>query len=199
MAGAEKLIEKIGADAQRDSEKYWQDVQELKTQSRAKLLREIDKRKEQIEKMAAVAGVEKKKRMAAVYDLEYRKQLLQAKQEMMAKAKTLAMQKLMSLDDAAYVALMKKQLVACAQDGAGAIAVSKDEKRLNAEFLADVNKELKDTTGKGQVTLLSEPLDIAGGFVYISEGLEINVSLGSQLNEAWQDVETQVAAVLFES
>ena len=91
---------------------------------------------------------------------------------------------------------MKKQLVACAQEGDGAIAVSKDETRLNAAFLADVNKELN---GKGQVTLLSEPLNIRGGFVYISEGLEINVSLDSQLNEAWQDVETQVAAVLFES
>ena len=196
MAGAEKLIEKIGADAQRDSEKYWQDVQDKKKVARSKLLREIDKRKAEIEKMAADAGVEKKKRMAAVYDLEYRKQLLQAKQEMMAKAKSLAMQKLASLDDAAYVALMKKQLLACAQQGDGAIAVSKDETRLNAAFLADVNKELK---GKGQVTLLDEPYDIAGGFVYISEGLEINVSLASQLNEAWQDVETQVAAVLFES
>ena len=69
MAGAEKLIEKIGADAQRDSEKYWQDVQDMKKVARAKLLKEIDKRKAEIEKMAQVAGVEKKKRMAAVYDL----------------------------------------------------------------------------------------------------------------------------------
>lgn len=199
MAGAEKLIEKIGADAQRDSEKYWQDVQDKKKLSRDKLLREIDKRKKQIARMAQVAGVEKKKRMAAVYDLEYRKQLLAAKQEMMAKTKALAMKKLLALGDAEYIALMKKHLISCAQEGAGAIAVSKFETRLNAAFLADVNKELKEMSCKGQVTLLSEPFDIAGGFVYISEGLEINVSLDAQLNEAWQDVETQVAAVLFES
>ena len=41
MAGAEKLIEKIGADAQRDSEKYWQEVQDKKKLSRDNLLRDI--------------------------------------------------------------------------------------------------------------------------------------------------------------
>lgn len=199
MAGAEKLIEKIGADAQRDSERYWQDVQDKNKLSRDKLLREIDKRKTQIERMAQVAGIEKKKRMAAVYDLEYRKQLLTAKQEMMAKAKAHAMKKLLALGDAQYLALMKKHLINCAQDGTGAIAVAAGEKRLNAAFLADVNAALMSNVGKGEVTLLDKPGDIAGGFVYISEGLEINVSLDAQLNEAWQDVETQVAAVLFES
>ena len=199
MAGAEKLIEKIGADAQRDSEKYWQDVQDKKKLSRDKLLRDISKRKAEIERMAQVAGVEKKKRMAAVYDLEYRKQLLQAKQEMMAKAKALAKTKLLALSDAEYIALMKKHLISCAESGTGTIAVALNEKRLNAAFLADVNATLKAKVGKGEVKLQKEPYDILGGFVYISEGLEINVSLGAQLNEAWQDVETQVAAVLFES
>jgi V/A-type H+-transporting ATPase subunit E len=199
MAGAEKLIEKIGADAQRDSEKYWQDVQEKKKLSREKLLKEIDKRKAEIKKMAQIAGIEKKKRMAAVYDLEYRKQLLSAKQEIMAKAKTLAMTKLMEISDADYIALMKKHLIDCAADGTGAIAVAPGEKRLNAAFLKEVNAELKKKTGKGEVKLADQTCEIAGGFVYISEGLEINVSFESLLKEAWQDVETQVAAVLFES
>ncbi|MBT3318468.1 MAG: hypothetical protein HN948_06945 [Clostridia bacterium] len=199
MAGAEKLIEKIGADAQRDSEKYWQDVQDKKKVARSKLLREIDKRKTEIEKMSQVAGVEKKKRMAAVYDLEYRKQLLVAKQEMMTKAKALAKQKLAALSDAEYIVLMKKQLIGCASDGTGTIAVAAGEKRLNTAFLADVNAALAAKVGKGEVKLADKPYDITGGFVYISDGLEINVSLEAQLNEAWQDVETQVAAVLFES
>jgi V/A-type H+-transporting ATPase subunit E len=152
MAGAEKLIEKIGADAQRDSEKYWQDVQDKKKLSRDKLLREIDKRKVQIATMAQVAGVEKKKRMVAVYDLEYRKQLLQAKQEMMAKAKALAKTKLLALGDAEYIALMKKHLINCAADGTGTIAVAASEKRLNAQFLADVNAQLKSKVGKAKLS-----------------------------------------------
>ena len=198
MAGAEKLIKKIGADAKRDAEKYWHEAEEKKTQMRAKLLRDIDKRKAEIEKMAAVSGVEKKKRMAAVYDLEYRKQLLAAKQEMMAKAKDLAMEKLASLSDKEYVALMKRRLVSCAETGIGSIAIAKDEKRLDASFLKDVNAALRKQVGKGEVTLAKEKRDIAGGFIFVSDGLEINLSLASQLGEAWQDVETDVAAVLFE-
>ena len=149
--------------------------------------------------MAKKAGVEKKKRMAAVYDLEYRKQLLSAKQEMMKKAKALAMKKLEELDDKEYTELMVKKLLECAQDGTGAIAVAKGEKRLDGAFLAKVNEQLKAKTGRGEIALLDEPRDIKGGFVYISEGLEINMSLSSLLSETWQDVETQVAAVLFES
>jgi len=198
VAGAEKLIEKIGTDAQRAAEKYWHDADVRKQQMRESLLREIGKRKAEIDKMAAQAGVEKKKRMAAVYDLEYRKELLAAKQEMMAKAKDLAKQKLAGLSDSDYKALMSKRLVACAQNGAGSIAVGKSEKRLNAAFVKAVNAELKKQGGEGSVTLEKEKRDIEGGFIYLSEGLEINMSLASQLGEAWQDVETQVAAVLFE-
>lgn len=198
MAGADKLIEKIGADAQTDAEKYWQEAEVKKKQAKDKLLRDIDKRKAEIDKMAQKAGVEKKKRMAAVYDLEYRKQLLSAKQEMMASAKELAMKKLLELDDAEYKRLMADKLLECAVSGTGAIAVAKDEKRLNKAFLKDVNKQLKAKTGKGEVSLYDETRDISGGFVYISDGLEINMSLSSLLSEAWQDVETQVAGVLFE-
>lgn len=198
MAGAEKLIEKIGADAQRDAEKYWHDAEDKKKEMRDKLLRDIEKRKAEIDKMAQDAGIEKKKRMAAVYDLDYRKQLLAAKQEMMKKAKALAMEKLCALSDEDYLALMKKKLIACTADGEGSIAVSKDEKRLNGAFLKDVNRELKKTVGKGNVKMISDGRDIQGGFVYISDGLEINLSLEAQLSEAWQEVETQVAGVLFE-
>lgn len=198
MAGAEKLIEKIGADAQCDAEKYWHDAEDKKKEMRDKLLRDIEKRKAEINKMAHDAGIEKKKRMAAVYDLDYRKQLLAAKQEMMKKAKALAMDKLCALSDEDYLALMKKKLIACAADGEGSIAISKDEKRINGAFLKDVNRELKKTVGKGNVKTISEGRDIQGGFVYISDGLEINLSLEAQLNEAWQEVETQVAGVLFE-
>jgi len=198
MAGAEKLIKKIGADAKRDAEKYWHEAEEKKKLMRSKLLREIDKRKAEIEKQAAQAGVEKKKRMAAVYDLEYRKELLAAKQEMMVKAKELAFEKLASLNDDEYIALMKRRLLSCAETGTGSIAVAKNEKRLNAAFLKDVNAALKKQTGSGEVKLSGEPRNIAGGFIYLSDGLEINLSLEAQLNEAWQDVETEVAAILFE-
>ena len=62
--------------------------------------------------------------MAAVYDLEYRKQLLAAKQEMMQKAREAALTRLRTLDDKSYIALMKKRLLECAPSGTGDIAVS---------------------------------------------------------------------------
>ena len=198
MAGAEKLIEKILNDAQRDAEAAWAEAEAKKQALREKTLREIERRKAEIERMADEAIAENKKRMAAVYDLEYRKQLLTAKQEMMQKAREAALTRLRALDDQAYVALMKKRLLECASSGTGAIAISPGETRLDAAFLADVNAELKKTAGRGELQLLPERRDIDGGFVYIDGGMEIDVSLGALMDEAWQQVETQVAAALFD-
>jgi V/A-type H+-transporting ATPase subunit E len=199
VAGAEKLIEKIEQDAQRDAEKIWQDAEEKKQELRQTLMREIAARKAEIERMAENAAREKKKRMAAVYDLEYRKMLLSAKQEMMQKAKTLAMEKLSALDDESYVTLMKNKLLACAASGEGAVAVSATEKRLNKRFLSDVNAVLKKSVGKGNLHFADDPADITGGFIYRYGGMEINLSLTALLSEAWLDAETDVASVLFDN
>ncbi len=198
MAGAEKLLEKIADDAQRDAEKYWHNAEEKKKAMLDTLLKEIEQRKKEIEKMAVEAGKEKKRRMSAVYDLEFRKKLLAAKQEMMEKAKSLALEKLLSLNDADYTALMKKKLLLCAKTGEESIAVSSKETRLGDAFLADVNSELKKTLGTGNIKILPEKKDISGGFIFIDGGMEINMTLEAQLNEAWHDAETEIANVLFE-
>lgn len=197
MAGAEKLIEKIIGDAQHDAESYWHEAEEKKQAMRDKLNKDIEKRKIEIDHMSDEAVRENRKRLAAVYDLEYRKQLLVAKQEMMGEAKVLAMQKLSSLPDDQYLSLLKQRLIDCAADGRGGIIVSKGEKRMNAAFLRDVNKALKNACGTGEVQLLNETRDLTGGFVYVDGGLEIDMSLEALLDEAWQQSETDVAAVLF--
>lgn len=198
MPGAEKLIEKILGDAQRDAEAAWAAADEKKRVLRDKSLRDIARRKAEIDRLADQAIAENKKRMAAVYDLEYRKRLLAAKQDMMQKACALALEKLLTLDDAAYLMLMKKRLLDCAASGAGAVAVSAQETRIGEAFLAEVNAALKKTAGRGEVMLLPERRNISGGFVYIDGGMEIDVSLEALLHEAWQQAETEVAAVLFE-
>lgn len=198
LTGAEKLIEKIRDDAQRDAERYWQDAEAKKSVLREALERDINKTTAQIERGTAESAEENERRMAAVYDLEYRKQQLAAKQQMMGKAKNLALELLLALDDAAYIALVKKRLIGCAVSGEGTIAIGREEKRLDAAFLQDVNAELKKTVGKGNVTLLPERRDIRGGFIFVEGGMEINMSVEAQLNEAWHESETEVARILFE-
>ena len=197
MAGAEKLIEKIIGDAQRDAESFWQEAEDKKKTMRDKLNKDIEKRKAEIDRMAEESVRENKKRLAAIYDLEYRKQLLAAKQEMMGKAKALAMQKLAALPDDKYLSLLKQRLIDCAANGLGGIIVSKKETRIGKAFIDDVNKELKAKDGAGEIKLLDEKRDFTGGFVYVNGGLEIDMSLEALLNEAWQQSETEVAAVLF--
>lgn len=197
MADAQKLIDKIIGDARLDAEKHWQEAEQNKRDMRTDLNRAIEKRTSEIAQMADEAIRENKKRIAAVYDLEYRKQLLAAKQEVMALAKARAMEKLCALDKAACLSMLKKHLIACAQDGQGGIIVSENEKYIDGAFLSDVNAMLMQSTGKGELSLLSEKRTMSGGFVYVNGGLEIDVSLEALLESVWQQSETDIAAVLF--
>lgn len=198
MADAQKLIDKIIGDARLDAESYWQEAELRIKEMRADLNRDIDKHTAHIAQLAEEAISENKKRLAAVYDLEYRTQLLAAKQEVMAQAKARAMDKLCALEKAVYLDLLKKQLLVCAQDGQGGIIVSQDEKHIDGAFVKDVNAELKKNKGKGELSLLSEKRPMSGGFVYVNGGLEIDVSLEALLELVWQQSETDIAAVLFE-
>jgi V/A-type H+-transporting ATPase subunit E len=198
LAGVEKLIEKIAGDAQHDAERYWQDAEDKKRALREAAERDIEAAAAQIERDSAEAIRENERRMTAVYDLEYRKQTLAAKQEAMGKAKDLAMEMLCGLTDAVYLALMKRKLLECAASGTGGIIVGKAETRLNEVFLKDANAELKKTAGQGAVTSMPERRDMKGGFIYVEGGMEVNMSLEAQLNEAWHDSETDVAKLLFD-
>jgi V/A-type H+-transporting ATPase subunit E len=199
MAGAEKLIKKILGDAQSDADRYLRDAEEKKLRMHDELMRDIDKQRNLIEKEAEAAAKENKRRLAAVNDLEYRKQVLAAKQEMMSRARKLAFEMLRSVSDAEYIALMKKKLIGCAKTGGGTIAVSKRERRLDEAFLSEVNAELKKTAGRGEVAFSPKKrLDIAGGFIYTDGGMEINVSLEALLEEAWRESEADAAKLLFE-
>lgn len=198
MAGAEKLIEKIIRDAEQQAEKFASEADVKIREMREELERDLQKQKALMEKEAAEAAQEKKRRLAAVYDLEYRKQLLGAKQEMMSKVKALALEKLAALPDARYLEQMKDRLLKCAASGEGSVIISNTERRLDNAFLADVNSELKKSAGKGELKFAAERRDMLGGFVYVSGGMEINVSLEALLNEAWEESESEVAAILFE-
>ena len=198
LAGAEKLIGKIAGDAQRDAEQYWHDAGIKKQAMREAVEREIESATAQIERDTAETLKENERRMAAVFDLEGRKQILVTKQDVMVKAKDLVLELLLALDDAAYVSLMRKKLLECAKSGEGVIAIGRDEKRLGAAFLQDINVALKKTVGKGEITLLPERRDIRGGFVYTEGGMEINMSIEALQGEAWHESETDVSRILFE-
>lgn len=199
MADALKLIDKIISDAQRDAQSHWQEAEQKKRDLKEKTNRIIEKRKAEIERMANDSIRENQKRLEAVYDLEHRKQLLAAKQDIMAKTKARALDRLCSLDKTAYLKLMRQRLLVCASRGEGGIIVSSKEKHIDDAFLSDVNSSLKKASGKGEIKLLPEKRSIRGGFIYVNGGLEIDVSLEALLEEVWQQRETDIAAVLFES
>ena len=150
IANAEKEAEAIKSDAKKQADLI---ISDSKTQA------------EQKSKLIAERGNSAK-------ELSYRKALLCAKQEIISEMLTKALEKLKSLPDSEYFALLVK-LIAKHQTGqSGKLMLSeKDYKRTPAGFAGEVAK-----ASDNKLTLDDGFAKISSGFVLVYGGIEENCS-----------------------
>jgi V/A-type H+-transporting ATPase subunit E len=80
------------------------------------------------------------------------------------------------------------------ESGDEEVLIGEGEKRIDQAFLDSVSKEI----GKGEgLKLADERRPIQGGFVLRSGRVETNCALKTVLREAREQLETDVAAILF--
>ncbi len=111
---------------------------------------------------------------------------------------TKAVDDITALPDDKFCGLMTRLLLECAESGTGEICVAKsDTKRLGEAFLVKANAALKERCGKGEIVLSKDTCDKKGGFVYRKGGMEMDCSVEAVVAQAREQMETEVAAILF--
>ncbi|WP_409969740.1 V-type ATP synthase subunit E [Bengtsoniella intestinalis] len=132
-------------------------------------------------------------RMESASDMEGRKAILGAKQDMVAQAFDKAEQAILNLNEAEYVAFLANALVAAAPNGEGAVIFAQKDKGAVAEaVLAAANAQTK-----GGFTLSAEERAISGGFVLVDKTMEINATVETLVRLARGQWAGQVAKLLF--
>lgn len=227
MEGIEKITAKIVQDAQAEIARMNQETDE-KVRSIAEAAQaQADKETAETLARGQRAAQERLERLKSAAKMEQRKLELAARQEMLAQAFDLALEKLCSLPEEEYVQLLtrlvleasttgKEQLVFSPQDRARVgkqVVVAANEAMVKqvAPELPDaitdtkvgaflgkvVNSTTAMVTGTGMLTLSEETRPMKGGFVLVDGDVEVNCAFETLVRLQREKLEKEVDQVLF--
>ena len=198
MAGAEKIVERILADARQQAEAIVAEAKEKAAGILAQGEKEAERSRQEILERARTTAEERRRRIVTIAELEGRKALLAAKEALLEEAFTTALQELQQLDVPTYQRIIRSLLLASVETGSEEVVVSPaDKDRVTPAFIEKINKELRNQGRKGNLTLVMENRPLEGGFILRSGGVDINNSFAAILKMQRDELEPEVAAILF--
>lgn len=196
--GAERITRRILDDARDEAERITAEAAAEAAEKVKDAGNEAAAKREQILTHARREAEEQKRRIIGMAELEARKELLAVKQELIKEAFERALQELAHGDDQAYLAVLRSLLLTHVERGDETVICSdRDRERIPSEFWEELNGTLAERGITGAIKLSSEPRPMQGGFILQTGGMEINCSLEALLQSRREELEPDVAALLF--
>ncbi len=195
MDGIDKITSRINADMD-------QEIAEIQAQAAAEaaqIAAEYDQRctqeTEEILSRGRKTAEEREERLASVAQLEARKLILAAKQEVLEEAFRKALEDLLSLPEQEYVELLAKLITKASQSGSEQVIFSqKDRPRYGKAAVTRANELLGE---RGRLTLAVETRPIGGGFILSDGDVEVNGTFETLVRMQRREMDAAVAKVLF--
>jgi vacuolar-type H+-ATPase subunit E/Vma4 len=139
-----------------------------------------------------------RRRILTLAHLEANRRLLEARQSAVDEAFERARRELQALPDRGYLELIERVVVENAVTGDEELVLNaRDQSRLDGAFLEHLNAALRARGLLGQVAVAQRTAPICGGCVLAGRDIELNASFDVALKMARDDLESEVAAVLF--
>ena len=195
MDGIDKITSRINADVDREIA----EIQARAAAEAAQIAAEYDRRcaqeTEEVLSRGRRAAEEREERLASVAQLEARKLILAAKQEVLEEAFRKALEDLLSLPEKDYVELLAKLIASASQSGSEQVIFSqKDRPRYGKAAVTRANELLGE---RGRLTLAVEPRPIGGGFILSDGDVEVNGTFETLVRMQRREMDAAVAKVLF--
>lgn len=170
MNGIERITQRISADAQAEMDRVLGEARAEAEKITAKYQAQAAAEAADLDARNKKAAAEREERLAGTAQMEARKAALAAKQEMVEKAYDLALQKLCSLPEEKYTAVLAELLVRASSTGKEEVIFSdKDRRKVGKAAVEKANQE-----GGKNLTLSGETRSIPGGFILRSGSVEVN-------------------------
>lgn len=198
MAGVEKIKEKIRQDAENRANEILEKARLQAKEIVEKAGLKASQRAEEISNKTAHDVSEKKRIINSIVELEMRKDVLAAKQESIESVFAAVLERMNNMESSKYRQVVYNLLLEAAETGEEEVILSEGAKnKLPSDFMDKVNDALKAAGKKGKLRLSDEKREISGGFILKSQGIEINNSFEAVLRQYRDEIEPQVAAILF--
>ena len=170
MNGIEKITARIEEDGRAENEALLAQARAEAADIAAKYQAQAAAEAADLDARNKKAAAEREERLAGTAQMEARKAALAAKQEMVEKAYDLALQKLCSLPEEKYTAVLAELLVRASSTGKEEVIFSEaDRRKVGKAAVEKANQE-----GGKNLTLSGETRSIPGGFILRSGSVEVN-------------------------
>ncbi len=198
LADTKALKERILHTAEREAEET---IKRAKREAEEIIERAKKRGEEESREMIKEAEKESReemKREETMAHLELRKRLLHEKQEEIGRVFSSLHQKIREMKNEEYEALLTKMILSQVEEGTEEVIFSKkDRKTLGPAFIKSLNKELISRGRKGRLTLSKKTRPIGAGFILKITGVENNNSFTEILAIQQDELEAEVAGILF--
>ena len=188
--GIEDITKKILEDATLLREEILTEAEKKAEDIKKEGTKTAEKRREAILLKAHEEAQEEHHRMLTMERLEARKLLLKEKQEAIEKAFDESLEKLVHHPD--YESVMETMLLKVASGEEELLLSPRDRNTLGESFLKRINEKLKVN-----LTLSEKTREIAGGFILQTPEVEINESFEERIRALRDEMEVDVAHMLF--
>lgn len=194
MNGIEKIIQRIDADAQLEIDRVLDEAKAAAKGITAQYQERAAAEKAELAAKNEKAAAEREERLVSAAQMEARKAALAARQEMVDAAYMRALEKLCTMPDEQYTAVLSELLVRASAGGDGGEAVfsPKDRERVGKAAVEKANA----VSGK-QLRLSDETAPIKGGFVLKSKKVEVNCTFETLVRLQKAETAGAVAKKLF--
>lgn len=192
MDGQQKIIDKILSDATHDAGEMLSEALKKAEALVAAKQAEADAEYDISVEEARKAGEEVVRRRLTVADLEVKKLLLSAKKQAVDEAFEESLKKLLALPKEEYTALVGSMIASAADDG-DVVVISENDKNVLTKAVFD---KISAKIGK-KLTLSDTFGNFRGGVMLLGKGVDKNLTFESELALLRDEVEPEVAKIMF--
>ena len=170
MNGIEKITQRIASEAQAEIDRILGDARDEADRIAESYRAQADGEAAELNARNEKNAAEREERLVSAAQMEARKVLLAAKQEMVEKAYIQALDKLCAMPEEQYVSVLAGLLVKASSNGKEeAVFSNEDRERVGKAAVAKAN----ELSGK-QLRLSEETQPIRGGFILKDKNVEVN-------------------------
>ena len=193
MKGIENIAQRILADAEQEAGALRDEAEKKAAEARAAADREAQELKDSLRREGEAEAKRQYDLLLAAQETEDRKQLLAAKQELVARAFDRAVEQLCALEDEPYALLLAKLAASAAETKQEKIILNeRDKARVGSRVVEEANR----LTG-GSLILAEETRPIVGGLILSQGKIEVNCALDTLAALRRNELAGKASALLF--
>ena len=193
MKGIENIALRIREDAEQEAKALLAGAEQRAAEAKAAADREAAALKEELCREGENEARRQYDLLLAAEETENRKQLLTAKQELVARAFDRAVEQLCALEDEPYALLLAKLAAAAAETKREQIILNeRDRARVGSRVVEEANR-----LSGGSLSLAEETRPIVGGLILSQGKIEVNCALDTLAALRRNELAGKVSALLF--